>query len=61
MVSTLMDGQYGLHDVALSTPCIVGSCGVELALELRLNEAEQKALEASASILQRAYANLQAV
>src|SRR5258705_9462152 len=61
MVSTLMDGQYGLHDVALSTPCIVGSCGVELALELRLNEAEQKALEASASILQHAYANLQAV
>jgi L-lactate dehydrogenase len=61
MVSTLMNGQYGLHDVALSTPCIVGSCGVELALELRLNEAEQRALEASASILQHAYANLQAV
>jgi L-lactate dehydrogenase len=31
IVSTLMDGQYGLYDVALSTPCIVGNCGVELA------------------------------
>jgi L-lactate dehydrogenase len=61
MVSTLMNGQYGLHDVALSTPCIVGSCGVELALELRLSQTEQKALDASASILQQAYANLQAI
>jgi L-lactate dehydrogenase len=60
MVSTLMNGQYGLNDVALSTPCIVGNCGVELALELRLNESEQKALEASAAVLQRAYAQLQA-
>ena len=59
MVSTVMNGQYGLHDVALSTPCIVGSCGVELALELRLNEAEQKALEASGAVLQRAYEQLQ--
>jgi L-lactate dehydrogenase len=60
MVSTLMNGQYGLHDVSLSTPCIVGNCGVELALELRLNEAEQQALETSAAVLQRAYAQLQA-
>jgi L-lactate dehydrogenase len=60
VVSTLMNGQYGLRDVSLSTPCIVGNCGVELALELRLNEGEQQALEASAAILQRAYVQLQA-
>jgi L-lactate dehydrogenase len=59
MVSTLMNGQYGLKDVALSTPCIVGNCGVELALELHLDKAEQKALEASAAILQQAYAKLE--
>jgi len=59
MVSTLMTGQYGLQNVALSTPCIIGNCGVELALELRLNEVEQKALEASAAVLQHAYAQLQ--
>ncbi len=58
LVSTLMSGQYGLHDVSLSTPCIVGNCGVESALELHLNAAEQKALEASAAILQHAYAQL---
>jgi L-lactate dehydrogenase len=59
MVSTLMTGQYGLRDVALSTPCIVGCCGVESVIELRLDEAEQKALEASAAVLKHAYTNLQ--
>ena len=58
MVSTLMNGQYGLRDVSLSTPCIVGGCGVESALELLLSADEQKALEASAAILQQAYAKL---
>jgi L-lactate dehydrogenase len=60
LVSTLMIGQYGLHDVSLSTPCIVGNCGVESAIELHLNAAEQKALEASAAVLQHAYAQLHA-
>jgi L-lactate dehydrogenase len=59
VVSTLLTGQYGLGDVCLSTPCIVGSKGVEAVLELDLNPVEQKAIEASADILQRAYAGLQ--
>ena len=58
IVSTLMTGQYGLRDVALSTPCIVGDRGVESALELQLNEAEHEALKESAAILQRAYSQL---
>jgi L-lactate dehydrogenase len=57
-VSTLMTGQYGLRDIALSTPCVVGSRGVESVIELHLNESEQQALEASAAILHRAYAAL---
>jgi L-lactate dehydrogenase len=59
IVSTLMTGQYGLRDVALSTPCIVGCGGVESVIELHLNNEEQKALEASATILKHAYAALQ--
>jgi L-lactate dehydrogenase len=59
IVSTLMTGQYGLHDVSLSTPCIVGNCGVESVLELHLNAAEQKALEASVAVLKHAYTTLQ--
>jgi L-lactate dehydrogenase len=58
LVSTLLTGQYGLHNVCLSTPCIIGNCGVETALELRLNQSEQEALEASAAILQNAYTSL---
>jgi L-lactate dehydrogenase len=59
LVSTLMTGQYGLNNVCLSTPCIVGRGGVEEILTLHLNDVEQKALEASAEILQRAYARLE--
>jgi L-lactate dehydrogenase len=59
IVSTLMTGQYGLHNVALSTPCIVGCGGVESVIELHLNKAEQKALEASAAVLEQAYAKLE--
>ena len=58
VVSTLMTGEYGLQDVCLGTPCIVGKSGVERVLVLRLDEAEQKALEHSADILRRAYAGL---
>ncbi|HXC96903.1 MAG TPA: L-lactate dehydrogenase [Edaphobacter sp.] len=58
VVSTLVTGQYGLHNVALSTPCIVGSGGIESVIELKLNKAEQKALEASAAILRNAYDKL---
>jgi len=60
IVSTLMTGAYGLRNVALSTPCIVGCGGVESVIELHLNAVEQKDLEASAAILQHAYAQLQA-
>jgi L-lactate dehydrogenase len=58
VVSTLMTGQYGLHDVSLSTPCIIGCSGVESVIELRLNASEQKDLEASATVLQHAYSTL---
>ena len=60
VVSTLMTGQYGLRDVCLSTPCVIGKSGVERVIELRLDEAEQKALEHSADTLRRAYAGLKA-
>lgn len=58
IVSTLMTGEYGLRDVCLSTPCIIGKTGVETVLQLRLDAAEQQALEHSAATLQRAYAGL---
>jgi L-lactate dehydrogenase len=61
VVSTRMTGQYGLHNVSLSTPCIVGKAGIESVLELRLDPEEQKALEHSASVLQHAAAQVKAI
>jgi L-lactate dehydrogenase len=59
IVSTLLTGQYGLHDVCLGTPCVVGKSGVETAFQMHLDGAEQKALEASAQVLRDAYARHQ--
>lgn len=51
-VSTLMQGEYGLRDVSLSLPCVVGSQGVVRVLSNPLDDIEQKALQDSAQILQ---------
>ena len=50
-VSTVLDGPHGLHDVALSLPCVVGRHGVERVIPLELDEAERARLEASAEAL----------
>ncbi len=47
-VSSLLRGQYGLHDVCLGVPCIVGRGGVRRVLELPLNGDELHALRLSA-------------
>lgn len=52
-VSTLLDGEYGLEDICLSVPCIVGENGVERIIAARLEPTEHKALERSADILRR--------
>ncbi|WGM47969.1 L-lactate dehydrogenase [Brevundimonas sp. NIBR10] len=57
-VSTLLTGQYGLSDVCLSLPCILGAKGVERILTPELDEDETAALAASASILRTALAAL---
>lgn len=59
MVSTVMTGQYGLRDVALSTACVVGCGGIETVLELELDVEERRGLDGSAAILREAYASLQ--
>lgn len=51
-VSTLLDGEFGLHDVCLSMPCIVSDGGVEKILESALNSDELESLAKSAKFLQ---------
>ncbi len=50
-VSTLMQGNFGLHDVCLSVPCIVGSRGIELVATAKLTDDELAGLHHSAEVL----------
>ena len=47
-VSSLLTGQYGLSDVCLSLPTVVGAKGVVSILPVPLNEREQESLRACA-------------
>ena len=48
-VSAFLDGHYGLNDICLGVPCIVGSDGIKEILEIPLNKREQDMLELSAN------------
>jgi len=50
-VSSLVQGAYGLRDVCLSVPSVVGRKGVEKHVELKLWPKEQMALQQSAKAL----------
>ncbi|MDP3736168.1 MAG: L-lactate dehydrogenase [Hyphomonadaceae bacterium] len=59
-VSTLTTGQYGIADVFLSLPCILGAAGVERILTPNLTADEHVGLVASANTLKKALAALDA-
>jgi L-lactate dehydrogenase len=50
-VSSLLDGQYGIKDVCLSVPCVVGDNGVKMIIDAELAPAELQALRASAQTI----------
>jgi len=45
--SCLLSGQYGLNDVYIGVPCIIGANGVEKIFELDLTEDELSSLQGS--------------
>lgn len=53
-VSTVLNGNYGISDVALSLPCIVNRNGVERYLDIRISDEELGQLQASAQKLKDA-------
>jgi len=57
-VSTLLTGQFGISDLYLSLPCVVGAGGIEQVLVPALNEIETAALLNSASTIQKAILGL---
>jgi len=57
-VSTLLKGEYGLSDISIGVPVILGKNGVERILELKLNSEAKKQFEESASIIRDTIAKL---
>lgn len=50
-VSVVLSGEYGLSNVALSVPCVLGENGVEKILEINLSNEEKNRLLYSAEVL----------
>ncbi len=50
-VSTFLDGEYGVRNVCMGIPCIVGKGGIERIIEIPLNDSERQRLLQSASSL----------
>ena len=46
--SVLLEGEYGLDDICIGVPCIIGSNGVESIVDVNLNEVEKEQLSESA-------------
>ncbi|OCN03969.1 L-lactate dehydrogenase [Erysipelotrichaceae bacterium MTC7] len=58
-ISSVPDGAYGISDVALSLPCIVGSEGIDRILEIPLTIAERACLERSTTKLKEENAKIE--
>jgi L-lactate dehydrogenase len=50
-LSSVLTGQYGINNLALSLPCILGRNGIEQVIDLPLSMEEQAALQNSAFTL----------
>ncbi len=46
--SALLEGEYGLNDISLGVPCVIGKNGIDKVLEIELSDAEKEKLVASA-------------
>jgi L-lactate dehydrogenase len=57
-VSSVQQGKYGLRDIAISVPTIVGRSGVIEQVELSLWPKEQQGLQASARALQEIWSKV---
>ena len=57
-ISSMMHGEYGISDICLSMPTVVGREGVETRVPIQLNEQEESALSASTEQLSKVAAQL---
>ena len=58
-VSTILDGEYGISDVALSTLCVVGNEGIVTTLTPKLSDEEIAKMQHSAEVLKGVIAQIE--
>ena len=58
-VSTVLDGEYGISDVALSTLCAIGNNGVVTTLTPKLSDDEMEKMRHSAEVLKGVIAQIE--
>ncbi len=46
--SALLEGEYGLSDISIGVPCVIGKNGIEKIVEIELSDAEKEKLATSA-------------
>jgi malate dehydrogenase len=56
--AALLKGEYGIQDLFIGVPVILGSKGIEKVIEIKLNEEEKKALQHSADAVRGLVADL---
>ncbi|MGH4137719.1 L-lactate dehydrogenase [Clostridium sp.] len=52
-VSSLLKGEYGIQDIYMGVPTIIGRDGVKKVLEVKLNESENNQLVESSKVLKK--------
>ena len=51
--SCLLDGQYGLEDICIGVPAVIGKNGIEEILEVELSDAEKEKMKSSAEAVRK--------
>jgi malate dehydrogenase len=59
--SALLEGEYGLNDLAIGVPCVLGKNGIEKIVEINLSDAEKAKLTESAEGVKKTNADLNSV
>ena len=59
--SAMLEGEYGLSDICIGVPCIIGKNGIEEIVSIDLTEAENTKLQGSAAAVRNTNALLEEV
>lgn len=60
-VSAYLEGEYGLKDLCIGVPAIIGRNGIEKVIELELNEEEKERFKKSAETIIKAIGEIKAI